>query len=346
MTDRPTLDADRSHPAASVAAAAAGANDGDLVSLLTIVDAITQRKVFVIVLTLALGAAGGALAFLSPTKWTTAASVIAVNRRTSAAGGNLGGLAAQFGVAIPGGEPSQSPAFFVDLAQSAEVLVPVLYTPTRSSLVLDAIDTPAADSLVREQRGLVRLRKLVVAGASPRTGVVTISASTNDPTLSFDLVRAVVESLDRTYGMSRRSQATSERRFTEARLAQVRALLTRAEERQRAFLQTNRTYVNSPELRLEYERLERETGLQQTLYSTLAQSVEQSRIDEARDTPILSTIDRPRLAAVRDQSGAAIKIGVGLVAGLVIGVLWVLGAEAVALLRASRARGVHASTRR
>jgi len=343
MTDHLPLDLDRPRPADTVADAAPAANDGELVSLMSILEAVTRRKGLVLGLAFALGAAGSALAFLAPKKWTTAASVIAVNRRSgSGVSGNLGGLAAQFGVAIPGGEPSQSPAFFVDLVQTAEVLLPVLYTLTGGRLVLDAVDTPSADSAVREQLGLQRLRTLVQAGASPRTGVVTISVSTRDAKLSFDIVRTVIESLDRTYGMSRRSQAASERRFTEERLSEVRALLMRAEERQRTFLQTNRTYQSSPELRLAYERLEREAGLQQALFLTLSQSVEQSRIEEARDTPVLSVIDRPRMAAVRDRRGAMLKIGVGLVAGLVLGVVWALGIEALRLLRASRARNLGA----
>lgn len=337
MTASHPRDLDRS--ANTVSDAAPVVNDGEFVSLLTIFAAIARRRALILGFALALGTAGAALALLSPTKWTTTASVVAVNRRGGAgAGGNLGGIAAQFGVSLPGGEPSHSPAFFVDLAKTAEVLLPVLYAPTGRRRVIDAMVTAAADSAVREQHGLQRLRPLVQADASPRTGVVTISASTDDATLSFDIVRTVIESLDRTYGASRRVQATSERRFTEARLTEVRALLARAEERQRSFLQANRTYLSSPELRLEYERLEREVGLQQALFLTLSQSVEQSRIEEARDTPVLSVIDRPRVAAIRDSRGAWLKSGVGLVAGLLLGIAWALGAEARLLLQLSRAR--------
>jgi hypothetical protein len=339
MTD--SLPPDHSRPRPGYAGAEGATTYGDdLVLLLSIFEAVMRRKVFVLAWALALGSTGGAIAFLSPKTWTTSASLIAVNRRSPGATGNLGGLAAQFGVSIPGGEPMQSPAFFVDLVQTAEVMLPVLYAPTGGRIVLDAIETPAADSAVRAQLGLQRLRTLVQAGASPRTGMLTISASTKHARLSYDIVRTLVQSLDRAYGMSRRSQATSERRFAEVRLSEVRGLLESAEENQRTFLQANRTYLNSPELRLRYQRLERETGLQQALFQTLSQSVEQARIEEARDTPALSVVDRPREAAVRDRRGALAKTGIGLLVGLVIGLLWVLSAELRSRFRANRARGV------
>ena len=57
-------------------------------------------------------------------------------------------------------------------------------------------------------------------------------------------------------------------------------------------------------LTLDYARLQRRVELGQQVYSTLALSYEQARIDEVRNTPLLILIDRPEGSARRYGSRA------------------------------------------
>jgi uncharacterized protein involved in exopolysaccharide biosynthesis len=99
-----------------------------------------------------------------------------------------------------------------------------------------------------------------------------------------------------------------------------------AEDRLQAFLQRNRDYRNSPELTFQQERLARDVSLQQTVFTTLAQSYEQAKIEEVRDTPALTLIDAPERPPQPDGSGLVKK---GLLA-VILGGLLGLG---VALVR-------------
>src|SRR5438876_484305 len=88
-------------------------------------------------------------------------------------------------------------------------------------------------------------------------------------------------------------QASQERRFLGERLDTARAELRRAEGALEKFLQRNRSYPNSPTLLFEHDRLQREAGLRQDVYSMLTQAYEQARMQAVRNTPSISLIDHP-----------------------------------------------------
>lgn len=112
---------------------------------------------------------------------------------------------------------------------------------------------------------------------------------------------------------ARQQQASAERRFTASRLREVEADLRNSEAALQAFTERNRDINHSPALRMAMGRLEREVSLRQQVVTTLAQAVEQAKIEEVRDTPILSILQRPRQPAFPDSRGT---IGRALLGGL------------------------------
>jgi uncharacterized protein involved in exopolysaccharide biosynthesis len=70
----------------------------------------------------------------------------------------------------------------------------------------------------------------------------------------------------------------------------------------------------------------------QQVFQTLSQAVEQARIDEVRDTPVLSIIEPPTIPPVRDSRGLALK----LIAALAFGVASAAGVATLAVLRADQ----------
>lgn len=82
--------------------------DSDEISLLRLVNVFLRHRLSMVVSTLAGGFIVGLLSLLGHRTYTASASFLPQSgSRTT----NLGGLAAQFGVALPGAEPSQSPTF-------------------------------------------------------------------------------------------------------------------------------------------------------------------------------------------------------------------------------------------
>lgn len=259
---------------------------------------------------------------------------------------NLAGVAAQFGLSMPAGEATQSPQFYADLLRSSGILhaavasVYELPTDRRSRQVTLAEVFRAAepDSLMRMDVTARELGRRMAVDVSPRTSVVTLAVQTPEPELSRQVVARLLELLNEFNLATRQSQATSERAFVERRLREVGDELRAAESRLEGFLLRNRDYGNSPSLRLSQERLHRDVAHQQQLYTSLAQAFEQARIDEVRDTPVITVIEPPRAPVKPDSRGLLTRAVLGLVLGLIAG-------AALAFIRhlLARAREVEAS---
>lgn len=259
--------------------------------------------------------------------WTAHASFAPQARRGSS---GLQGLAAQIGVSVPTGELTQSPLFYSDLLRSSVLLDDAVVSKYPASgqreghtlvQILDAHgDTP------EQQRTLAvrMLRSRMVILINAKTGVVDFSVRMPDPVTSAAVAQRLLELLNQFNLQSRQSNAAAERRFTDTRVNEVRASLRVAEDAEQEFLQQNRDYRNSPQLNFQHDRLDRAVQLQQQLYNTLAQSLEQSKIEEVRDTPVITTIERPVPPAFPDSRGIAVLGLIFVALGTILGMLTVL----------------------
>jgi uncharacterized protein involved in exopolysaccharide biosynthesis len=145
--------------------------------------------------------------------------------------------------------------------------------------------------------------------------------------LAEQLVLSFLDEVNQFNLETRRSQAASERTFTEQRVQEVRHELRRAEDDLQRFLQRNRDYRNSPQLTFEQDRLAREVAVRQALYTTLSQALEKAKIEEVRDTPVITVVERPEMPAKPDGRGLLRKGLLALVVGTAIGVGFVLGRD-------------------
>ena len=104
-----------------------------------------------------------------------------------------------------------------------------------------------------------------------------------------------------------------------------------AEHELQIFLQRNRSYKDSPALTFEASRLERIINLRQQVYTSLAQAHEQARLDEVRDTPVMTIVDSP--AGSAEPTGhVASRVGFGLLIGFLLGAAAAMIYEYVAKL--------------
>jgi uncharacterized protein involved in exopolysaccharide biosynthesis len=124
----------------------------------------------------------------------------------------------------------------------------------------------------------------------------------------------------------RQSQAAAEREFTFRRLEEVRGDLRQAENRFEAFLERNRGF-DSPSLLFEQDRLRRAVSLQQQLFTTLAQAYEQAKIDEVRDTPVITVIEAPETPIRPEPRGTVRKVVLAALGGTLLGLALAFGLD-------------------
>ncbi|MSR05533.1 MAG: hypothetical protein EXR93_00465 [Gemmatimonadetes bacterium] len=302
------------------------------VSLLWILAVLVRERRLMIAFTLAGIVLPVTAALLRTRTYTTLFSFVL----QSAPDPNTSGIASlvgQFGISLgAGGGLSRSPQFYADLVLTREVLAPIALDTyavapgdsTRMPLA-KFLNISGADSAVVLERTVRRLRTSIIAtGFNRPTGVVGVSIRTRSAQVSLGIAERLLQGLNHFNLVTRQSQAREERRFLEERVTAVRAELDSAQDAQRRFLERNRVWQNDPRLTLEMQQLTQEMQVRASVFQTVSESFEKARIDEVRNTPVITVIERPSLAARPNSRLSALILLVGTFAAFSVGVLIVL----------------------
>lgn len=302
---------------------------GEEVSLITLVTMLLRRRATIVWSALLCAVLFTGFSLVGDRTWTTSVSFFPQGKK---AGGNLSALAAQFGVGVPSSDANESPNFYADLVKSRAILATIVDSgvalPGSGERVdiAEAFKVKLKEPATRRDQALKKLNSAITVATNAKTGVVSMRVSTKSAPLSMSISSKLLDLLNRFNQDTRRGQATSEREFTEGRLAVVKKELREAEDAYTRFVQTNRVST-AAQLEAEKSRLESEARMQRELYTNLAKSFEQAKIDEVRDTPVITVVEKPEIAARPDTRGIATKGVVSLVGGFVLGVIIALVLE-------------------
>ena len=311
---------------------AAPAPRGD-VSPYALLRAVIRHRA--VVLTLAFFVAAGlvGLGVAQGRHWTVDASFMPQAPSTRGNVGGLAALAGQFGVSLSAGEPAQSPAFYAELLRSRALLgriladtfdVPGDEGQIERKTVADIFEVEGRSPSVRRERTLRVLGKAVTATIARETGVVHLRVTTRSPEASAAIAGRLLALVNQFNLETRQTNAAAERQFVAGRLAETEQALLAAEDRLRAFLDTNRQFESSAQLQFERDRLQRQVSSQQQLFTSLQESLESARIAEVRDTPVITVIQTPEVPVYPDSRRLLQRGTLGLIVGLMLGVLLAL----------------------
>ena len=244
------------------------------------------------------------------------------------------GLASQFGLALPGGNASESLAFYSELLKSREILRGVASTVyeiktddgvKRGDLakLYEIEDTPER----KLRAAMVLLSENINSTSNLDANVIAVRVTTPYPELSVQVTRRLLTLLDEQSRELKRRRAGSEREFARARMNEVSGDLRQAEVELEQYLSGNRGYQGSARQNLEAARIQRKVDMHQQLYLSLAQAHEQARLDEVRSTPVIGLIDAPE-GSIRRNGGNFVRSATfGLIFGVILGVLLALWRE-------------------
>lgn len=324
--------------------------EGDI-SVLQVVNALLRHWVIIVVSPLVVAAVAVVMGFSEDRTYTSTASFMPESQGEQA--GRLAGLASRFGVEVPTAGGGASPQFYADLLTSRRLLKQVVLTeyemlpregrgstekmrsggaePRRGNLVdfFGTGDTSSGKRRVAVVRAIGTLRRSLEVSTDTDTRVVELSVTTHQPRLSRQIADRVVELVNQFNVERRQSRASAKRDFTAKQVARAESALYTAEDSLRRFLQRNRSYQNSPELRFRYERLQRRVNLRQQVFASLSQSLEQAKIDEVRSTPVVTVVDPPELPVHADSRRLILRGVLGLLLGGILGILWASGRELI-----------------
>ena len=286
--------------------------------LRTFLRSITLRRFALI------GLAGGVLGVVALTVVGPRYLVAVQFQPRAASRSGLGGLAAQLGV--DASSNLDSPQFYAELVRVPDLLAIVsratVFTSSGAKVtVSEALESTDADSARQVAKTVRKLRVIVTVAADRRTGIVTFSVTDPDKDVAFGIASNLLSALSEFDSERRRTRAGVERRFVDARVTELSAAVRAAEDSLRIFLTENQQ-LGSPSLALDRDRLARAVSLKQGVLISLAQSLEQAKIEEVRDTPMISVIEEPKRPVFPVRQRRSVWALVGAFLALLVFVLW------------------------
>ena len=244
---------------------------------------------------------------------------------TSAGGTGISGLISQLGGSV-GGDPSESPNFYVELLSSRELLTRLLESrfpnprtenPRDSATLLTILRIKKSDPQAQMELAVKRMMKAIGAGLDPKTNLVWFSVDAQWPELTAQIANRLIDLVSTFNRETRVSRAKSKRTFLQMRHDSARTALRDAEERQRFFYEQNRGLILAPGLKFDEQRIKRDVDLASDLYINLDRQLEVARIDEINDAALITVID----SAVPPRKARWPRYGVMLVTAVLLGML-------------------------
>ncbi len=306
-------------------------------SLVAVASVLLRRRRSILAFAIVLPFVSGVYHLLKPRSYTVSSSFIV---RTNSSGG-AAGLAAQLGVDVGGVDVSQSPIFYATLVRTPDVLIRLADSAFATSdnpqprALADIWSITESDPMMRRDAVVKALQSVVTSSIPPRLDLVSVSVTTRDPLLSRELAEAMLVQINRFNLQTLQSRAGAERRFSEGRMIEVQGELRTAESALQRFLEDNRQDYLSPALTIEKARLNRKVELLQQTFSTLATSFERARIDEVRDTPLITVVQHPISPVRPDPRGTVRSVILMFFLGLFAGAATAVLIEAISWVRSS-----------
>lgn len=307
-------------------------------ALLRLLNVVLRHARLVLVFTAVGIILAGAWRISRPRTFTSSGAFVSQNSGTGRS--QISGLAAQFGLSVSGGE--DLPGYYPELVRSRELLRAVCDTAvtlraadgrTRSAPLWMWLHPKGADSAQRVESAIDILLEHVQVSRDKDSGIISYSVTYPDSLLPALIARRILVVLNDFNLRTKQGQAAAERNFIETQLVSARAALRGAEDALQTFLQRNREYRNSPQLQFEQDRLQREVLSRQGVTTSLTQAYEQARIEEVRNTPVVTTLAAPQVPVRPDPRGTVKAVLLGLALGLLFGILVAIGREFLRVVR-------------
>jgi uncharacterized protein involved in exopolysaccharide biosynthesis len=306
----------------------AGRVDGprEETSLLAFLTVLLNHRRLIILCALAGTAIFGARAASQASLYLSRASFVVKGSRAPA---QVAGGAQALGISLAAAaEFSQSIVFYSDLVKAKAILVPVAaqsYETSDSKGVKRPLAEIMGIKASSPRAGAIAAANELIPYVSStiysRSGIVGIAVQSVDPLVAQQLAGSVLKELDQYSRTRRLAVAKEERRFIEGLVADAKVRLTQAEQALSAFLVENREYEGAPQLTMERNRLDRDVAMRQQIYTSLAQALEQAKVEEVRDPSALSVVETPDLPADPQRTTALRKTLLGFAAGMLVGIV-------------------------
>jgi uncharacterized protein involved in exopolysaccharide biosynthesis len=273
------------------------------------------------------------IAITQKRKWVSVSRLLPSESKSETSG--LAGLAALAGINMP--QQTSFETFYNDIIMSHGFLDTIIQMKWKTSKGMEQslaeayqikVDTtlPGAGGIfLQRMHDFIRKKKIIVFEREP-TGLMTLTCTTLDPQLSYELNAFLLARLDEFNRVKKKSRASEKKVIVEERLKEVEQGLRESEERLQHFREKNIS-VSTPSLILEQQRLIREVEVNGALYQELRKQFEISKIEIVDNTQFLNVLENPIVPTLPAQSTRRKLVLISTLFGLFLGVAVALGLD-------------------
>lgn len=127
--------------------------------------------------------------------------------------------------------------------------------------------------------------------ANDKTGLITVTVDMESPALARDIANFISLFITGWVNDAQKEKVRSNLEFINERAAVLGAELQEAENDLKKFRETNRNILNSPDLQLELQRLQRQVTIKQEVYLTMIKQREINQIEENKSVDVVKILD-------------------------------------------------------
>jgi len=237
---------------------------------------------------------------------------------------------------LPGQSRKENGYSYTSIITSREILADLLTRPTGRTPgeTYMQVFAPRAGSPQRKlEVAMSKLKKSISTRFDQRSGVFQISVANPSGAIATGVANLLAAELRRFNTDVRTTRARDAVGFVQDRLVESKQSLSASENELAAFRASNARIGNAPELLLRQSRLEREVHFNENIYALLSRQYELAQIQAKNETPVFTVMD-PAMEPTRPHRMS--RFLTGLIAGLVTGLVYLLGKSGLAALRLDR----------
>lgn len=274
-----------------------------------------------------------------PNKYTAKATLLPSGDEKEALG-QYASLASLVGINLSSGGSTEK--LYPDIITSNRILYKLYekkwkYSEIDTLTSLDAIFgiIPQKNSfnpeLEKKQLLVKHIKNNVIAvDVNKKTGFITITVSVdNDPVFASEFLNSLLGELEIFNRIYRKSKSTEEKIFLEKRLKEVFEELTSAEDKVRFFEENHRNWSQSPELKLEWQRLTRNVQVNTTMWIELKKQFELTKLSVEREKVTLNILDSADSPTKKDSPIRWLWAITGLLISLSISLAYFLSIDEI-----------------
>ncbi len=298
-------------------------------TLLSLIGTVAARWRLIVLMAVTGAVVAAAWALLATPRFRATGRYALEERNPLAMSAGIAALAGQLGAGSLTG--ARSLQFYAEVLVGRDLLEEIALDtfpdPARAGArapLIDILRVGPDSPRKRLSAAVLRLGRLITTSTNDRTGTITLDVVMPDAELAADVGSRLYQELEHFNAETRGSAARRRREFADRELTRARGELAGAEGGMRQFLEANRDGLNTPRLAFLRQQLQRKIELATELYSQFARELEEARIDEVRDTPVFTIVERPEAPAYREFPRRVRMVLLGGFLGAALAMAWVI----------------------